>query len=183
MTAYTHARTRKEENVLEPFLSQTSNVAILLLAVIALTLILLLVIILQSVRINRMRKSINRLMTGTGGANLEEGLHRLLDQVDEVKKLQSDQQFTINRLSQRIAAQCGKVAIIRYNAFGDVGSDLSFSMAILDDAQNGVVITSIFGREESRVYAKPIEAGASTYHLSEEEQAAIKKAMTANPGL
>ena len=107
----------------------------------------------------------------------------MLDQVDEVKKLQSDQQFTMNRLSQRIAAQCGKVAIIRYNAFGDVGSDLSFSMAILDDAQNGVVITSIFGREESRVYAKPIEAGASPYHLSEEELAVIKKAMTANPGL
>ncbi|MGN7470079.1 DUF4446 family protein [Brevibacillus sp. SAFN-007a] len=165
---------------MEPFLSPIPPVTILLVGTIALTLILLFVVILQSVRISRLRKSINRLMTGTGGANLEEGLHRLLDQVDEVKKLQNDQQFTLNRLSQRIAAQCGKVAVIRYNAFGDVGSDLSFSLAMLDDAQNGVVITSIFGREESRVYAKPIEAGTSTYHLSEEEQAAIKKAMTSH---
>ncbi|MGZ0050035.1 DUF4446 family protein [Brevibacillus gelatini] len=168
---------------MEPFLSQIPNAAILLLGAIALTLILLFAVILQSVRISRMRKSLNRLMTGTGGANLEEGLHRLLNQVDEVKKLQSDQQFTMNRLSQRIAAQCGRVGIIRYNAFGDVGSDLSFSLAILDDAQNGVVITSIFGREESRVYAKPIEAGSSTYHLSEEEQAAIKKAMAGHSGI
>lgn len=169
--------TRKEENVLEPFLSQISNVGILLLAVIALNVVLLLVCIMQSLRISRLRKSVNRFMTGAGGANLEEGMHRLLDQIDEVKKFQNDQQFVVNRLSQRIASQCGKVAVIRYNAFGDVGSDLSFSMAIVDDAQNGVVITSIFGREESRVYAKPLIAGTSVYHLSEEEQAAIRKAM------
>jgi hypothetical protein len=73
------------------------------------------------------------------------------------------------------------VAIIRYNAFGETGSDLSFSVAIVDDAQNGVVITSIFGREESRVYAKPLTAGTSTYPLSDEEQAAIRKAV--NPQL
>jgi len=162
---------------MEPFLSQIPNAGILLLAVIALNIVLLLVCIMQSVRVSRLRKSINRLMTGAGGANLEEGMHRLLDQVDEVKKLHSDQQFTIKRLAQRMAAQHGNVAVIRYNAFGDVGSDLSFSIAILDDAQNGVVITSIFGREESRVYAKPLEAGTSPYSLSEEEQAVIKKAM------
>ncbi|WP_429843837.1 DUF4446 family protein [Brevibacillus sp. FIR094] len=168
---------------MEAFLSQIPNVAILLLAVIALTLILIWIVIMQSVRISRLRKSINRIMTGTGGANLEEGLHRLLDQVEEMKKQHSDQQFAINRLSQRMAAQCGKVAIIRYNAFGDVGSDLSFSLAVTDDAGNGVVITSIFGREESRVYAKPLEQGTSSYHLSEEEQAAIKKAMTSTIGI
>ncbi|RNB90922.1 DUF4446 family protein [Brevibacillus nitrificans] len=162
---------------MEPFLSQIPNVGILLLAVIALNVVLLFVCIMQSVRVSRLRKSINRLMTGVGGANLEEGMHRLLDLVDEVKKEHNDQQFMINRLSQRLSAQNGNVAVIRYNAFGDVGSDLSFSMAILDDAQNGVVITSIFGREESRVYAKPLEAGTSVYSLSEEEQAVIKKAM------
>lgn len=162
---------------MEPFLSQIPHAGILLLAVIALNIVLLLLLIMQSVRVSRVRKSINRLMTGAGGANLEEGMHRLLDQLDEIRKQHSDQQFMINRLAQRIAAQCGNVAVIRYNAFGDVGSDLSFSVAMLDDAQNGVVITSIFGREESRVYAKPIVAGTSSYSLSEEEQAAIKKAM------
>jgi signal transduction histidine kinase len=167
---------------MEPFLSQIPHAGVLLLAVLAFNVLLLLFCITQSVRINRMRKSINRLLTGTSGANLEEGMHRLLDQVDEVKKLQNDQQFTLNRLSQRIGAQCGRVAIIRYNAFGDLGSDLSFSLAILDDAQNGVVITSIYGREESRVYAKPLTAGTSPYHMSEEEQAAIRKAMNPPAG-
>lgn len=168
---------------MEPFLSQISNVAILLLAMLGMTVLLLLLCIIQSVRISRLRKSMNRFLTGAGGTNLEEGMHQLLDQVDEVKKLQNDQQFAVNRLSQRIAAQCARVGIIRYNAFGDFGSDLSFSMAILDDTQNGVVITSIYGREESRVYAKPLTAGASVYHLSEEEHTAIRKAMNGPVGV
>lgn len=167
---------------MEPFLSQIPNPSLLLLAVLAFNVLLLLFGIMQSVRISRLRKSINRLLTGTSGANLEEGLHRLLDKVEEVNKLQNDQQFALNRLSQRIATQCGRVAVIRYNAFGDTGSDLSFSLAILDDAQNGVVITSIYGREESRVYAKPLEAGTSAYHLSEEEYAVIRKAMNPPAG-
>lgn len=103
-------------------------------------------------------------------------MHRLLDELGESKKKQADQQFVINRLSQKLASQCGQVAVVRYNAFGDIGSDLSFSLALLDDALNGVVITSIYGREESRIYAKPIESGMSVYNLSEEEQTVIKKA-------
>lgn len=167
---------------MENLLSQVPSMPILLLAVLVLLVILIFIMIMQSVRISRLRKSMNRLLTGTSGTNLEEGMHRLLDQVDEVKKLQNDQQFTINRLAQRMAAQCSNVAVIRYNAFGERGSDLSFSVALVDDAQNGVVITSIFGREESRVYAKPVQAGASEYALSEEEMTAIRKAMNPQIG-
>lgn len=167
---------------MELFLSQVTNGPILLLAVAALNLILLLIIVIQYVRIGRIRKSMNRLLTGTSGANLEEGMHRILDQLDDVKKMQRDQQFHINRLSQRVASQCSNVAVVRYNAFGEMGSDFSFSIAIVDDAKNGVVITSIFGREDSRVYAKPLTAGVSTYPLSEEEQAAIRKAIGSQIG-
>lgn len=167
---------------MELFLSQVPLAPSLLLAVLVLNLLLLLIIIAQSVRIGRIRKSMNRLLTGTSGANLEEGMHRILKQLEEVKKGQSDQQFLMNRLAQRVASQCGNVAMIRYNAFGETGSDLSFSIAILDDAQNGVVITSIFGREESRVYAKPLTAGTSPYPLSEEELTAIRKAMNPQTG-
>jgi hypothetical protein len=149
---------------------------VLLIALLVLNLLLLLFCIILSVRINRIRKTTRRLLTGTDGANLEAGIHRVLDELDTVKKKQTDQQFTLNRLSQRLASQCGNVAVLRYNAFGDIGSDLSFSIALLDDAQNGVVITSIYGREESRIFAKPVKGGSSPYNLSEEELAVIKKA-------
>ena len=63
-----------------------------------------------------------------------------------------------------------KVKLMRYNAFADTGSDLSYSLSLLDENNNGVVLSSIYGREDNRTYAKPIENGKSTYNLSEEEK-------------
>ena len=70
------------------------------------------------------------------------------------------------------------VALVRYDAFEDVGGRLSFSCALLDDSANGVVITSINGRQDTRVYAKPIVSGTSAFSLSVEEEDAIAQAMT-----
>lgn len=72
------------------------------------------------------------------------------------------------------------VALLRFDAFEDVGGRLSFSCALLDDHGSGVVLTSINGRQETRVYAKPVADGASTYNLSTEEAEAIRQAMTAD---
>ncbi|USG67510.1 DUF4446 family protein [Brevibacillus ruminantium] len=162
---------------MESVLSLAESTPILFLVMFAAIFLLFLLVILQAVRISRLRKSLSKLLSGTNGANLEEGMHQLFQEMDDMKKRQVDQQFLVNRLSQRIAGQSGNLGIVRYNAFEDIGSDLSFSLAILDDAQNGVVMTSIYSRMESRVYAKPVEQGSSSYHLSEEEQTAIRKAM------
>ena len=70
-----------------------------------------------------------------------------------------------------------KIGIVRYNAFKDVGSDLSFTLAILDDYNNGVVLNGIYARDSSNIYAKPIEKGPSKYILSEEEKEAVNKAI------
>ena len=72
------------------------------------------------------------------------------------------------------------VALLRFDAFEDVGGRLSFSCALLDDHASGVVLTSINGRQETRVYAKPISDGDSTYNLSTEEAEAIRQAMAAD---
>ncbi|MGO0062112.1 DUF4446 family protein [Brevibacillus fluminis] len=155
---------------------------LLLAGIVGVNVLILLALISMWVKISRTRKLMNKLFSGTSKDNLEEQLRLLLAQMEEWKKQQNDQQFMINRLSQRVAGQCGNLSITRYNAFGDIGSDLSFSMALLDDEQNGVVLTSIYGREESRLYAKPVQAGKSLYHLSEEEHAVVKKAsVSANP--
>ena len=72
------------------------------------------------------------------------------------------------------------VALVRFDAFEDVGGRLSFSCALLDDHGTGVVLTSINGRQETRVYAKPVTMGSSSYNLSTEEAEAIREAMSAN---
>jgi hypothetical protein len=69
------------------------------------------------------------------------------------------------------------VAVVRYDAFGDMGGRLSFTVALLDDASDGVVLTSIHGRSESRTYAKGVKSGSSEQSLSPEEQQAIELAM------
>lgn len=68
------------------------------------------------------------------------------------------------------------VGVVRFNAFADTGSDLSFAIALLDRDLNGVVISSLYGRDESRVYAKPVASGQSTYFLTAEEKEAINRA-------
>lgn len=70
------------------------------------------------------------------------------------------------------------VGLVRYDAFEDVGGRLSFSCALLDDHGNGVVMTSINGRQDTRVYAKPIADGRSPYNLSVEEEEAIRQALS-----
>ena len=70
-----------------------------------------------------------------------------------------------------------KFGIVRYNAFEEMGGNLSFSLALLDDHGDGVVVTSINGRTEARTYAKPVRSLDSSHNLSDEERQAIHAAM------
>jgi Protein of unknown function (DUF4446) len=84
---------------------------------------------------------------------------------------------TDKRQEGLINATVRHVGLLRYDAFEDVGGRLSFSCALLDDHGNGVVLTSINGRQDTRVYAKPIAQGESPYNLSGEEEEAIRQAL------
>jgi hypothetical protein len=82
------------------------------------------------------------------------------------------------RLAEHLSGAVQKVALLRYDAFEDVGGRLSFSCALLDAQGDGVVVTSINGRQDTRVYAKPVRRGTSEYNLSEEEEEVIREALT-----
>jgi hypothetical protein len=104
----------------------------------------------------------------------------LQGQANQIKRLE-DAVRALNRTDKKqdvqIRGSVRKVALVRYDAFEDVGGRLSFSCAMLDDQGTGVVLTSINGRQETRVYAKPINGGRSTYNLSSEEDEAIRQAL------
>lgn len=72
-----------------------------------------------------------------------------------------------------------RIGLVRFDAFEDMGGRLSFAMALLDADGSGVVLSSINGRNETRIYAKPIERGQSRYNLSDEEEEAIRRALGA----
>lgn len=81
------------------------------------------------------------------------------------------------RLAQLMGGAVQRIGLVRYDAFEDMGGRLSFSAALLNAAGDGMVITSINGRSDTRCYAKPVAAAASAHNLSDEEAEAIRLAM------
>ncbi len=148
--------------------------SIILLTLSLLLLLSWIVFFITTGKLNKRLKKFRQLLTYTGDRNIEQIL------VEYAKKLQALDNET-QRLDRNIVNTQKKIkehpqflGMVRFNAFGNTGSDLSFAIALLDDKYDGFVLSSIYGREESRTYAKPIEAGKSTYHLTKEEEQAIE---------
>ena len=107
------------------------------------------------------------------GKNLDEMLKKYLDDVREIKKDNSEIKAYYTKLDNDIDTCIQKIGLVRYNAFKDVGSDLSFAIAMLDRNDNGVILNGLYGSESSNIYAKPVKNGISKYQLSEEEKTAL----------
>lgn len=96
----------------------------------------------------------------------------------EVRAAKADMQKLAgkqDKMREQMKGCVQKVKLKRYNAFTDTGSDLSYSLSLLDENNNGVVLSGIYAREDSRTYAKPIENGKSAYVLSDEEKEVLPK--------
>ncbi|MCF8565700.1 DUF4446 family protein [Alicyclobacillus tolerans] len=106
-------------------------------------------------------------------ADLEEVYARTLDAVADLRQQLAAAEEEVSRLQEAVKTKIATAKVLRYNAFHELGSDLSFSVALLDEEQNGVVLSSIYGRDESRTYAKPVVHGNSSYALTDEEQEVI----------
>ena len=83
----------------------------------------------------------------------------------------------MDKVEKVISTALRRVALVRYDAFDDFGGRLSFSLAVLDSRGDGVTLTSLSGREETRIYAKPISAGVGATELSPEERQAVDAAL------
>lgn len=145
------------------------------MAIIILLLFIVVMILFKSV--GNVEKRYRRLMRGVSCKNLEELINTKLDDVEEAKIMCEKALSNSEILQDRIKNCIQKVTIMRYKAFENVGSDLSFSVAILDDNNDGVLLTGIYAREESTTYAKPIDKGISRYDLSEEEIIVLNEAI------
>lgn len=107
------------------------------------------------------------------GENVEKILSEYLKIVDEIMKKSKNHEEEIIRLENNLKKCVQKVGIVRYNAYGDTGSDLSFTLALMDSEDNGVVVNGLYSRESSSIFAKPLVKGETKYNLSAEEIQAI----------
>ncbi|MCL6626369.1 MAG: DUF4446 family protein [Alicyclobacillus shizuokensis] len=134
----------------------------------------IIVSIVALVRLSGLRRRFQKWKSIHSSADLDAVYEQTLEAVKRMRQ-EVDRLSEENRaLRQALASKLSTARLVRFNAFADVGSNLSFSLALLDDDRNGVVLSSIYGRDESRVYAKPVQSGTSTYPLTEEEQMAIE---------
>jgi len=124
-----------------------------------------------------LRKKMRIFLKGAKVMDVEEVV---IEQVKIIKEIKKD----IKKLSQWNAdlqkicdISITKVGVVRFNPFKDTGGDQSFAIALLDSNNNGVVLSSLYTREGTRVYTKPIQNGSSPYNLSDEEKEAIEKAI------
>lgn len=158
------------ENLLE--LIRTDNY--LLISFIVNVVLILIVLVNIILTINSNKKYIKFMQKLGNGTNLDEMLRKYLQDVKEIKKDNSEIKAYYTKLDSDIASCIQKVGLVRYNAFKDVGSDLSFAIALLDRNDTGVVLNGLYGSESSNIYAKPIKGGVSNYQLSEEEKYALE---------
>lgn len=147
----------------------------------SLNIVLLIAFIIAVVKISGINKKYKNFMQKLGnGKNIEEDLENYMYKIERVEKQNAEIMNLIQELKKDFEKSIQKVGIVRYNAYKDTGSDLSFTLAMLDENNNGVVLNGIYSRETSNIYAKPVENAKSTYILSEEEQEAIRRAIGHN---
>lgn len=108
--------------------------------------------------------------------NLKEVISNLEDINIKLEKFSKE----LETLKEKNKNAFQKMAILRFNPFNEMGGNQSFSITLLDENNNGIVITSLFTKEGNRVYGKPIKNGLSEYPLSEEEKKVIERAQNEN---
>lgn len=102
----------------------------------------------------------------------------MLKKIEALEKQQKELSRAISSIQTELLYVFQKIGLVRYNPFQEMGGDQSFSIALLTQENDGFVLTSHFGRNAQRLYAKPIQAGKSEYQLSEEEEEAIRLAIS-----
>jgi HAMP domain-containing protein len=128
------------------------------------------------VQLGRLRRAYDALVDGDAATSFPDALAR---STAGAHALRTDVQGLRDELAvakRDLAGALRHVAVVRYDAFSDTGGRLSFSAALLDDAGDGLVLTSINSRSEARTYAKGVQAGGSEHDLSPEERQAIAHA-------
>jgi len=155
-------------------LFENSQALFLILAVLFSLLIGALTLIFSTrAELRQVRDNYHSLLDYLGDDESRDLLHELATLIRGIERDNRVTEKDISQLYSQLEHCVQKVAIVRYNAFQNVGSDQSFSVALLDKEDSGVVISGIYGRDSSSTYAKPVKAGVSEYVLTEEEEDAI----------
>ena len=141
-----------------------------------LNILALFIIIIQGLKINKLNKRYGNLARNIEGKNIEEIIDQYYEKIDSMDIRMNKQDVLISKIENKLTSCIQKVGIVRYNAFDDIGGELSFTLALLDEQHNGIIITNIYSRTNNITYGKPVKKGRATVSLSAEELQALDRA-------
>ena len=128
------------------------------------------------VKVKRVREA-QRLLFGGGRKDLVDFAVSLQGRIDDLHRAVDEVAAGLARVDRRVDATVANTSIVRYDAYEDTGGHQSASLAMLDGARTGVVVTAIQGRDYARIYMKELDRGKASVALSPEEQEAVDRAM------
>jgi hypothetical protein len=156
------------------------NLTLVLALVVAAVVVLAAAVLVQSARLRRAVRAYRDLVRDDrthGGGSLHELLAAHAEQIEKARLRMGEIEDAHRTMARRGERAIQHVGVVRFNPFEDTGSDQSFALALLDGDRDGVVVSSLHGRQTTRVFAKPIAGGASPHALSDEEADAIRLAL------
>ena len=153
-----------------------STVLVLLIGALIIGLVALVLGVISVVKLSRMHRSLALLAAVEGRETFIDVVARTVDDFAHLRREVADLSTDLDRTKRDLSQALRHVSVVRYDAFGDQGGRFSFSAALLDDAGDGLVLTSIHGRAETRTYVKGITRGDADIDLSPEERKAMELA-------
>ncbi len=161
-------------DIINNFLNN-NYVTIILLSI---NIIIFILYLISYIKLNKYKKNNELIMKKIGnGRDVLELLRENNKKIEDVELSYKEIKNYIEKVDNKTDTCMQKVGFVRYNAFKDTGSDLSFALAILNRNNTGIILNGIYSRETSNIYAKSIENGKCEYRLSEEENIALNEAL------
>src|SRR3954447_13227883 len=133
-------------------------------------------------RLSGMRRAQEVLLGGNAKQDLVDFAVSLQGRIDDLHRAVDEIAAALARVDRRVDGTVANVGIVRYDAYEDTGGHQSASLALLDGARSGIVVTAIQGRDYARIYMKQLERGRASIALSPEKLQAVERAMTPLPG-
>ena len=164
-------------NILQSIGLGNLDIAYLFLILLIFIVVLFIIIILQMKKLNRLQKSISKFMTGKDAKILEKDIVGLYEDNKFLKINVDKNKKDIRTLYKNMEHAFQKIGLIKYDAFQQMGGKLSFSLALLDENNNGFILNSVHSTEGCYTYTKEIKNGECAISLGEEEQQALDMAI------
>ena len=155
----------------------SNNLYIIILILSAMILLLTVLVIINALRINKWKNKYYQFMNAKEDFNIEEVLQNNIKNIKELKDVLKNQRVIIGDLDKHVKQSIEKTAIVKYNAFDNMGGQLSFVLALLNQNDSGLLLNGMHSREGCYIYIKEVVDGKSEKTLSDEEKKALDDAM------